>query len=76
MLYDALDIQALYRQPMKQATIWATITDDTPSTVAALLTDPRTDSDTFGNLRPAAIPWATIHHLRDRPWRGGEWSMG
>jgi hypothetical protein len=54
-LYDAFDIHALYRQPMKQATIWATITDDTPGTIAALLTDPRTDNDTFGNLQPAAM---------------------
>jgi hypothetical protein len=30
-LYNAFDIHALYRQPMKQATIWATITDDTPA---------------------------------------------
>jgi hypothetical protein len=47
-LYTAFDIQALYRQHMKQATIWATITDDTPGTVASLPSDPRTDSDTFG----------------------------
>jgi hypothetical protein len=39
-LYNAFDIHALYRQPMKQATIWATITDDTPGTIAALVTDP------------------------------------
>jgi len=31
---------AFYRQHLKQATIWATITDTTPDTVAALLTDP------------------------------------
>jgi hypothetical protein len=66
MLYDALDIQALYRQPMKQATIWATITDDTPGTIAAVLNDPRTDSDTFGSLQPAPIATSAIHHLRRR----------
>lgn len=54
-LYAAFDVQAFYRQHMKQATIWATITDTTPGTVAALLTDPRTDNDTFGNLPYAAI---------------------
>lgn len=54
-LYAAFDIQALYRQHMKQATIWATVTDDTPGTVAALLADPRTDNDTFGNLPLTAI---------------------
>ena len=62
-LYDAFDIQALYRQPMKQATIWATITDTTPGTIAALLTDPRTDNDTFGNLQPAPIAASTIQDL-------------
>jgi hypothetical protein len=66
MLYAAFDIQALYRQPMKQATIWATITDTTPGTIAALLTDPRTDSDTFGNLRPDAIATPNAHPC----WRG------
>jgi hypothetical protein len=57
-MYAAFDIQALYRQHMKQATIWATITDDTPGTVAALLSDPRTDSDTLENppLAPTATP--------------------
>jgi hypothetical protein len=60
-LYDAFDTQALYRQAKKQATIWATITEQTPGTVAALLTDPRTDSDTFGNLPLAAIACTAIH---------------
>jgi hypothetical protein len=62
--FSALVIQALYRQHMKQATIWATITDDTPRTIAALLDDPRTDSDIFGNLRPAAIGCAGIRYVR------------
>ncbi len=61
-LYNAFDIHALYRQPIKQATIWATITDTSPGTIAALLTDPRTDHDTFGNLQPAAIAWTAIHY--------------
>jgi hypothetical protein len=65
-LYNAFDIHALYRQHMKQATIWATITDDTPGTIAALLTDPRTDNDTFGNLPPAAMATQTIRHIRRR----------
>lgn len=46
-LYAAFDVQAFYRQHMKQATVWATVT--------ALLTGPRTDNDTFGNLPYAAI---------------------
>jgi site-specific DNA recombinase len=54
-LYAAFDIQALHRAPKNQATIWATITPATPGIVAALLTDPRTDSDTLGNVTPAPI---------------------
>jgi hypothetical protein len=70
-LYAAFDIQALYRQHIKQATIWATITNDTPGTVAALLNDPRTDSDTFGNLPLAAIATPKAHPSRgDVPSQG------
>jgi hypothetical protein len=63
-LYAAFDIQCLYRHDASQMTIWATITDTTPGIIAALPTDPRTDSDTaapkpaptpFADLRPAAI---------------------
>ena len=42
----AFDIQALYNKEMDQVTIWASLTEDTPRTVAALLADPRTDDDT------------------------------
>jgi hypothetical protein len=35
-LYDALDIQILYRAEQNQATIWATLTDATPQTLTAL----------------------------------------
>jgi hypothetical protein len=52
-LMAAFDIQALYNKDMNQVTIWATITDDTPRTIAALLTDPRTDDDT--GHAPAAV---------------------
>jgi hypothetical protein len=45
-LLTAFDIHALYRNDMHQVTIWASITDDTPRTITALLHDPRTDSDT------------------------------
>jgi hypothetical protein len=44
--YAAFDIQVLYRAPIKQATIWATITPTTPAIIAALTTNPRTDHDT------------------------------
>jgi hypothetical protein len=63
-LYAAFDVQCLYRQDRDQVTIWATITDTTPGIIAALLADPRTDSDTaastpapalFADLQAAAI---------------------
>ncbi len=43
---EAFDIHALYRRDFHQVTIWATITPATPATIAALISDPRTDSDT------------------------------
>jgi hypothetical protein len=50
-IYAAFDIQALYRHDRHQVTIWATIT---PATIAALITDPRTDSDTQPGTPPAS----------------------
>jgi hypothetical protein len=44
---------------MNQVTIWASLTDDTPRTVTALLADPRTDDDT-GTATPAG-PTASVH---------------
>jgi site-specific DNA recombinase len=58
-LLTAFDIQALYNKEMDQVTIWASLTDDTPRTVAALLADPRTDDDT-GTATPA-VPAPTVH---------------
>jgi hypothetical protein len=59
-IYAAFDIQVLYRAPIKQATIWATITPTTPGIITALTTDPRTDNGTaYGHL-----PNAPIHHKR------------
>ena len=58
-LYAAFDIQCLYRQDTSQVTIWATITDTTPAIIAALLTDPRTDSDTAASTPPPA-PFADL----------------
>ncbi len=56
-IYAAFDIQVLYRAPIKQATIWATITPTTPGIITAPTTDPRTDHDTaYGNLPNAPIP--------------------
>jgi hypothetical protein len=42
----ALQVQALYNNDDHQVTIRATLTTDTPRTIAALLDDPRTDDDT------------------------------
>jgi hypothetical protein len=57
-LIDAFGIQALYNREDHQITIWASLTEDTPRTIAALLTDPRTDNDTGlsdATPRPAAV---------------------
>jgi site-specific DNA recombinase len=55
-IYAAFDIQVLYRAPIKQATIWATITPTTPGIIAALTTDPRTDHGAaYGHLPTAPI---------------------
>jgi len=36
-LYDAFGIQMLYKHDMRQVTIWATITETTPATLAAVI---------------------------------------
>jgi hypothetical protein len=38
-LYEAFDLQALYKKNMHQVTIHVTITDSTPSAVAAIIND-------------------------------------
>jgi DNA invertase Pin-like site-specific DNA recombinase len=53
-LLDAFQIQALYNKDMNQVTIWATLTEDTPRTIAALLEDPRTGNDTAARPAPPA----------------------
>jgi len=45
-IYAAFQVHALYRARQHQATITATITDQTPGIIAALLADARTDHDT------------------------------
>jgi len=52
-LYAAFHIHVLYRAPMRQATITATITDATPAIIRQLLADTRTDHDT-NNPQPSA----------------------
>ena len=62
-LYAAFGIQALYRAPLNQVTIWATITSTTPGILAALTADPRTDNDTaYGNLANTPI-WSERHPI-------------
>jgi len=54
-LLAAFDISALYDRDMHQVTIRASLTQDTPRTITALLTDPRTDHDTWHHAAsPAA----------------------
>jgi hypothetical protein len=50
-IYAAFQVHALYRAQPHQATITATITDQTPGIIAALVTDPRTDHDTADPAR-------------------------
>jgi hypothetical protein len=45
-LAAAFDLQAVYRQDDRQATIVLTITDTTPAIIDAILADPRIDHDT------------------------------
>jgi hypothetical protein len=45
-IYAAFQVHALYRAEPDQATITATITDQTPGIIAALIADSRTDHDT------------------------------
>jgi len=67
-IYGAFQVHVLYRAPMRQATITATITDATPGIIAALLHDGRTDHDTHDPRRknPAKAAIAPPF-LRDNP---------
>jgi hypothetical protein len=55
-LLAALNTECLFRKEQNQATIWVTITDSTPATIAALLTDPRTDDHQPSPAPPADSP--------------------
>jgi hypothetical protein len=61
-LYAAFQVHAFYRAQLNQATIRATITDQTPGIIQALLTDLRTDHDTANPERtnPAITAMRTI----------------
>ncbi len=59
-LYQAFDIQLLYRKDMHQVTIWTTITDSTPHAVAAIIADAGHD--------PAPAPASpAVYPLAQRP---------
>jgi hypothetical protein len=63
-LYQAFDLQLLYRKDMHQVTIWATITDSTPHAVAAIINDAAHDP------APATIspdPQPSPHQYRPPP---------
>ncbi len=55
---SALDIQILYRPEQQQTTIWATLTDTTPATITALLSDPRVTAGQSASQPPvpASMP--------------------
>jgi DNA invertase Pin-like site-specific DNA recombinase len=81
-LLAAFDINALYNKDDDQVTVWATITSDTPRTVAALLNDPRTDDDT-GQPATAPIsqlgqntPATSMVHRRGQAGACGGWKRG
>jgi site-specific DNA recombinase len=65
-LYAALDLQVLYRADKNQATIWVTLTENTPQLITALINDTRTDTDTgwTTTLTHPATPHPKIAHLR------------
>ncbi len=58
-LLAAFDIQALYNKDMDQVTIWATLTEDTPRTIAALVNDPRPTATP--TTPPQPLPRALFH---------------
>jgi hypothetical protein len=63
-LINALDIQILYRHEQHQATVWGTLTDTTPTTINALLNDPRV---TTSQANPHASTPAFNADLAQRP---------
>ena len=73
-LYQAFDIQLLYRKDMHQVTIWATITGSTPDAVAAIINDashdPAPATTSPAPAQPAPEPASpTMSALTQRPIR-------
>ncbi len=75
-LYQALDLQLIYRHDTGQVTCRATITDSTPATVAAIIHDSHDPaSDTAGTpvRTPAVVslePQRSHDHVGGKPGRG------
>ena len=63
-LYDAFDLQALYKKNMHQVTIHVTITDSTPRAVSALINDA---SDHPGSTAPEPAGQAQFSDLAQAP---------
>jgi site-specific DNA recombinase len=64
-LAAAFNLQAVYRQDTRQATIVLTVTDTTPAIIDAILADPRIDHDTSttphrGTSTPATSPDTSV----------------
>src|SRR5262249_10653399 len=64
-VYAAFQVHALYRAEPHQATLTATITDQTPGIIQALTADPRTDHDTADPERKNSPTAAIARNLRD-----------
>jgi site-specific DNA recombinase len=70
-LYQAFDIQALYKDDMNQVTFFATITTSTPHAVAAILTDAGYDPTTTSpGESPAPATNTPIYPLTQPPIGG------
>ncbi len=63
LIYAAFDIHAPYRKDQHQVTIRAAITPSTPATIAALITDPRTNDDTHPGTPPPATSTIAVAQL-------------
>lgn len=63
ILYDAFGIQVLYRHHLNQVTIYATITDTTPATLTAIISD--NDTPGHATTTPTATTPSTPAGLSD-----------
>ncbi|HUY44140.1 MAG TPA: recombinase family protein [Streptosporangiaceae bacterium] len=71
-LYQAFDLNLIYKHDTNQVTIRATITDSTPETVAAIIRDSRAPGDhpRPWQFRLPLCPYSDTNHLIIKP-RGG-----